>query len=58
VKVNLIRTFKYAENGNQVITLEKGEHDLPERWAKKAIQGGFAEKKTTKAKKPPLNKSK
>jgi hypothetical protein len=57
MKIELIKTYKYSPDGNLVITLNPGEHDLSERWATKAIAGGFA-KKEKAHKRAPMNKSK
>lgn len=41
--LHLRRSFRFSPDGIQVITYERGEHDLPEEAAKIAIRNGFAD---------------
>ena len=61
MKVKIIKPYKYSPDGNSVETLKPGDHDIDERWAKKAIASGHTENKSkpapsNKAKKAPKNK--
>lgn len=57
MKVIFDKTYKYAPDGNTVIVLHPGEHDIDERFRKKAEAGGYVKKEKAK-KNAPLNKSK
>ena len=56
MKVNISKAYRYAPDGNAVVTVDPGEQELDERWAKKAIASGHGS--AVKAKKPAANKSK
>lgn len=43
MKIQIIKAFKYSEDGNNIIVLTPGEHEVADRWASKAINGGFCQ---------------
>ena len=54
MKVQISKQYRYSPDGNTILTVELGEQELSERWAKKAIASGHA----TAADAPASNKAK
>lgn len=50
MKVTLIKPFKYAESATKIVSLEPGDHDLPEDIAKLARECGAADRGQKKLK--------
>lgn len=62
MKLIFKKQFKYSDNGNEVIAVDIGEREIPNRFVPGCIANGFAEKAAkptkNKAKQAPKNKSK
>ena len=56
MKVQVSKQYRYSPDGSTILTVDIGEQELSERWAKKAIASGHAQ--AVRAKKPAANKSK
>lgn len=50
MKVTLIKPFKYAESATKIVSLEPGDHDLPEDIAKLARECGAVDRGQKKLK--------
>lgn len=58
VSVHLVKAYSYAADGNNVVTAEPGDAELPARFAAKAKANGFTGERSNKASGPSHNKGK
>lgn len=56
-KVTLIKPFKYAPDGINVVEVEPGECELPEPYAGIAVANGYADEADDEKPKPPAKKT-